>query len=196
VPQRTPPSGLEDRILARLVEPDNAPIRTVSPASHSRTLRLALAAVAAAILLLVVTNAYWIGRVNSLSEENLDLVALLEEQVETMQLANLDRLQWRRLQSDQNPGILAVVVWDNADGYLYTHDLPELSDDQVYQLWLVEPDNHHISAGTFRIDERGRGTLTFDAPEAIGDFARVGITAEPEGGSEEPTGNPVAIGEV
>jgi hypothetical protein len=53
-----------------------------------------------------------------------------------------------------------------------------------------------VSAGTFRVDERGRGVLTCNSPEDFQHFARLGITAEPMGGSSDPTSDPVALGSV
>lgn len=214
VPQLEPAPELEERLMARLAgwrqdePPAETSLPTAAPAqparrAHWRSARsllalsaASLAAAVAAVLLLVATNVYWIGRVNDLSQENTSLAVELQQQANTFHLANLEELPWRRLWSEQNPDAIALIVWNGTDSFLYTLGMPDLPPDTVYQLWLVEPDNHHISAGTFRTDERGRGSLHFYAPESIGDFVRLGITTEPDGGSEGPTSPPVALGDV
>ena len=211
VPQIEPALELEERLMARLsgwrqIDETPPPSATpMQPAKHTR-LRSArsllmlsaasLAAAAAAVLLLVATNVYWIGRVNDLSQANTSLVGQLQEQANTIHLANLEELPWRRLWSQEDPDAVALIVWNGTDSFLYTVGMPDLPPNSVYQLWLVEADNHHVSAGTFRVDERGRGDLHFYAQESVGDFVRLGITTEPDGGSEEPTSPPVALGDV
>jgi anti-sigma-K factor RskA len=211
VTQLDPAPELEERLMARLagweprgvtppseLPPVESP-RRARPRSARSLLMLSaasLAAAAAAVLLLVATNVYWIGRANNLAEENLSLAAQLQQQGADFDLASLADLPWRRLQSQQDPDAVALVVWNGTDSFLYTTGMPGLPPNSVYQLWLVEADNHHVSAGTFRVDERGRGELHFYAPESIGDFVRLGITTEPDGGSDGPTSPPVALGDV
>lgn len=192
VPQVMPALDFEDRLMSRIAG-TQAPAISVAP--RPKTLRWGLIAAVAAILLLGLMNVYWITRINNLAETNAELMTQLQ-QPESAVLASLASMQWRRLASEQDPNVLALVVWQGDDGFLYTLDMPSLPPDQVYQLWLVESDNHHISAGTFRVDERGRGTLHFFAPESIGDFARLGITTEPAGGGNEPSTGPVVRGDV
>lgn len=210
VPQVEPAPELEERLMARLAgwrqdeetPPSVTPVETTKrtrPRSARSLLMLSaasLAAAVAAVLLLVATNVYWLGRTNALAEENMSLAAQLQEQANTIHLANLESLPWRRLTSQQDPDAVALVVWNGPDTFLYTIGMPTLPPNNVYQLWLVGEDDRHISAGTFQVDERGRGTLHFYAPASLGEFARLGITTEPSGGSEEPTSSPVALGEV
>jgi anti-sigma-K factor RskA len=120
----------------------------------------------------------------------------LQVQDDSNWLTSLARAQWRRLEGTEDSNVLAVVIWEDHDCFLYTLGMPALPPDKVYQLWLVESDNRHVSAGTFRVDERGRGVLTCNAAEDFQQFARMGITTEPTGGSTDPTSNPVALGNV
>jgi len=67
--------------------------------------------------------------------------------------------------------------------------LPELSDDQTYQAWLIEPDGQRVSAGIFRPQNTtAYTTQPIYAKQDISKFTGVGITIEPSGGSEQPTG--------
>jgi anti-sigma-K factor RskA len=61
--------------------------------------------------------------------------------------------------------------------------------ERVYQLWLLR-DGEAIPAGLLDVDERGRGAhvMTGDMSEV----AAVAITVEPDGGSPQPTSDPIA----
>jgi anti-sigma-K factor RskA len=214
VPQLDPAPELEERLMVRLSGrrmPDDLAEVVVQPRAPAQSAKrsrwrsarsllalaaASLAAAVAAVLLLVATNVYWIGRVSNLAQENSELAVQLQQQSDTIHLANLEGLSWRRLWSERDPSAIALIVWNNTDAFLYTLGMPDLPPDHVYQLWLVEPDNQRVSAGTFRVDERGRGELHFYAPNTIDDFVSLGITTEPEGGSEWPTSDPVAVGDV
>jgi anti-sigma-K factor RskA len=67
---------------------------------------------------------------------------------------------------------------------LIAANLQPLDQNRVYQLWLIEGETP-ISAGTFTVDETGLGTLTLASVPS--QFDAIGVTIEPEGGSEQPT---------
>jgi anti-sigma-K factor RskA len=67
--------------------------------------------------------------------------------------------------------------------------LPELSEEKIYQIWLIQPDGHRVSAGLFRPQaDLDYTTQPVYAKQDISQFTGVGVTVEPAGGSEEPTG--------
>lgn len=69
------------------------------------------------------------------------------------------------------------------------HGLPALPDSRVYQLWYSR-DGSMVSAGLVRTGrDSGAVLLTGTLRGADG----VGVTAEPQGGSREPTSPPLAI---
>ncbi len=62
--------------------------------------------------------------------------------------------------------------------------------EHTYELWLIDDEGAH-SAGVFDVDETGRVTQLMS-----GDMERtaaIGVTVEPEGGSPEPTTDPVML---
>ncbi|WP_433256334.1 anti-sigma factor [Streptosporangium sp. CA-135522] len=71
--------------------------------------------------------------------------------------------------------------------------LPPLPASQVYELWLMGPDGAR-PAGLL---ERGAGgvTLPIMATPLRGD-ARVGLTVEPAGGSDQPTTTPIMVADL
>ncbi len=80
---------------------------------------------------------------------------------------------------DREQNTVALVMWH----------LPTLPQDQTYQIWLIEPNGHRISAGLFRSQEdTSYTTQPVFSKQALSDFAGIGVTVEPAGGSEQPTG--------
>ena len=55
--------------------------------------------------------------------------------------------------------------------------LPPTGPDEYYELWLGR-EGGRVSAGTFTVDERGRGEISTLCPRLAGEYQRVGITLE------------------
>ncbi len=55
--------------------------------------------------------------------------------------------------------------------------LPETGHDEYYELWFGK-EGGRVSAGTFAVDDRGRGELSALCPEVAGGYQRAGITLE------------------
>lgn len=72
--------------------------------------------------------------------------------------------------------------------------LPPLEPGQTYQVWLIG--DAPVSAGLLTVDENGQSVLIITSQEAIGAFNSLGISIEPEGGSEQPTGEIVVLSEL
>ena len=66
---------------------------------------------------------------------------------------------------------------------------PELQSSRSYQLWAVEPGESPRSVKVMGPDDLGDSTSIL-VPE-IDDAATIAVTVEPEGGSEQPTTEPV-----
>jgi anti-sigma-K factor RskA len=64
----------------------------------------------------------------------------------------------------------------NTRATLEVWDLPPLERGEYYELWFGEG-RGRVSAGTFTVDEEGRGTLYMSVPSTV-DYERVGITRE------------------
>lgn len=80
---------------------------------------------------------------------------------------------------DHDRNTIALVMWR----------LPEISEDQTYEVWLIEPDGKRIGAGLFRpSDVTTYTTQPVFAKESLDNFVGIGVTIEPAGGSEQPTG--------
>ena len=65
----------------------------------------------------------------------------------------------------------------NLEASLEVWGLPETVPDEYYELWLGK-EGGRVSAGTFAVDDRGRGELSTLCPEVAGGYQRAGITLE------------------
>lgn len=86
-------------------------------------------------------------------------------------------------------GTVATVVWAASEGRsaVLFEGLDDAPEGSVYQAWYIDAAGPH-SAGTFSAE--GASTA-FVLEGELGQGAVVGITVEPEGGSEQPTTEPI-----
>jgi anti-sigma-K factor RskA len=75
---------------------------------------------------------------------------------------------------------------------LIVRNLPLPGENQIYQIWLVKPDGGRVSAGLF-LPEVGQSytTKAILPAQPFSIFVGLGVTVEPAGGSEAPTGERV-----
>ncbi len=80
---------------------------------------------------------------------------------------------------DKEHNTIALITWH----------LPDLPENQIYQIWLIEPSGHRVSAGLFRPQQNSSYTTQpVFAKQSLSNFVGVGVTVEPASGSEQPTG--------
>jgi anti-sigma-K factor RskA len=81
---------------------------------------------------------------------------------------------------------------ERGEAVFYAFGLPAPEPGKTYQLWWIK-DGKPVSAGTFGVDERGRGNLRVEhvSPGQIQAWA---VTVEPAGGVPQPTGAMVLKG--
>ena len=85
----------------------------------------------------------------------------------------------------------ATVVRSKAEdrAVIRTEDMVSAPSGKVYELWLMSPSGVFTSAGLMPDDPDQ--TLVLDGSAASA--AAVGITVEPDGGSDKPTSKPIAM---
>lgn len=150
-----------------------APSRTSAKASarwFSRPVGMVLAGAAAAALLL---GGVAIGSSQSDPLEQLASASDLQTEV-----------------TDVTGGGSATLIWSDDQGRsaMLLKDLPELSADQVYQLWYIDGAGA-TSAGV--VNAAGDRLQLLDGDRDANDA--VGVTVEPSGGSESPSADPIVV---
>ncbi len=91
----------------------------------------------------------------------------------------------------QNASGHLVVNPDKQQAVLSVSNLETLPEHQTYQFWLIGDDGPE-SAGTFIINPDGSATHTFPL-HSFEPYAAIGVSIEPVGGSDQPTGNIVML---
>ncbi|WP_426245524.1 anti-sigma factor [Nocardioides sp. LHG3406-4] len=88
-------------------------------------------------------------------------------------------------------GAEATLVRSKREGraVLVTRDMPAAPAGKVYELWLQSPEGVMEPAGLMPDREDQTVLLEGDASDAVG----AGITVEPDGGSPEPSTEPVVL---
>jgi anti-sigma-K factor RskA len=79
-------------------------------------------------------------------------------------------------------------------GIISAFGLPALPETQNYQLWLIPAQGAAVSAGLLRMNRDGLILNTVEIPAGAADFAAVGVSVEPAGGSPEPAGSVLLLG--
>lgn len=80
----------------------------------------------------------------------------------------------------------AVLVIDGLD---------QLEPGKTYQVWLIDGGGPK-SAGLLSVDAHGQAVLIVTSELTIGEFSALGISVEPEGGSQQPTGDIVVLSDL
>jgi anti-sigma-K factor RskA len=149
------PPHLKDRILSAL-PPQEGQALPAGESERTRRLRL-VAPVVAALLVAVALAAYYGELFGSVETAALEPTRLApgaggEVEIERASAATEAELE----------------VWG----------LPQTGPNEYYELWFGREEGR-VSAGTFTVDDEGRGRLSTTCPKvAAGDYHRVGVTLE------------------
>ena len=181
VPQRQPSAALRKRLQSQLPSAQK-PVRPRFSWSFGPL------AMGAALAVLLFMNLFSFLQMREIRQQQAGLL----QQLKTNQFA-LSMLAYPSTQSfpiagenlsgsvllDRERNTVALVMWH----------LPDLSEEQTYQIWLIEPDGHRVSAGLFRPQaDAAYTTQPVYTKQDISSFTGVGVTIEPAGGSSQPTG--------
>jgi len=118
--------------------------------------------------------------VNQVNDAQFALAMLSYPGVERLSVEGEDLTGSFLLDNDRN--IAALIVWN----------MPQLSKDQTYQAWLIDPQGGRVSAGIFipQSDE-AYTTQLITTDSGFSNYVGIGVTVEPAGGSDQPTGERV-----
>jgi anti-sigma-K factor RskA len=181
LPPRPPSAALRKRLQSQLPSAQ----KKVQPRFAWSFGRLALAG---GLALLLLMNAFSLIQMRKLQNQQ----AALAQQVRTSQFA-LSMLAYPSTQAipiaaDNLTGSVLLDRERNTAALVMWH-LPELGEDQTYQAWLIQPDGQRVSAGIFRPQKDESYTTKPVYPKQdLSSFVGIGVTVEPAGGSDQPTG--------
>ena len=195
----TPPASLRERVLAGADQQRQVPPRTTVTdlASRRRTpvWATALAGSAAAALLIAVIGLSF--AVTSLTDRLDELEVAAGEQREqaaliTDVLASPDA-QVVSVAGEDGSVVNLVLSHETGRAVFVADGMEPAPHEHTYEMWVIH-DDRAVPVGVFDPGPDGRvtHTVTGDLDRAVA----IGVTIEPEGGSPEPTTDPVMLLEL
>ncbi len=184
LPPQAPPASLRRELQSRLPG--------ASKTAHARWTfsfgQLAFGIVLAALLIL---NLFSLLQLRSLQRQQAQLISQVQTDQMALAILSYPGTQTFSINGESVTGTI-LLNEDHNTAVLVAWDLPLLAENQIYQIWLVEPNGHRVSAGLFR-PEIGKAYTTqiISAKEGFSGFTGIGVTVEPAGGSDQPTGSRV-----
>ena len=99
--------------------------------------------------------------------------------------------------TDVQPQAQGQLIADpsSQSAVLVISGLSKLQPGKTYQVWLIDGIGPK-SAGLLAVDANGQGLLIVTSELSIGSFQALGISVEPNGGSEQPTGEIVVLSDL
>lgn len=221
--QLTPPDRVRQRIMSEVRHRQSAfeaetGDDTADADGQERLVRLyrklglhkpqtALSAVAAMLLITVGLTLYSFVLNQEVNQHQVvleDMRAELQDRQDMMNILEARRIEYIRLDgsSEIAPDASGKLICDLEEkrALFQTSNLPDIPEDQVFQLWLITEDDQAISKGVFDPREAiAENFFKIDDFIAIEDIdpeeVRFGLTIEPRSGSEQPTGEPIMSGQ-
>jgi len=183
VPPRQPSAALRKRLQSRLPS-----VQKTARPQWNWNWSFSRMAVGASLILLLVMNMYSILQTRALQQEQAQLNRQVRTGQTVMSMLSYPATERLSINSDKAVGsllldkerdIVALIVWN----------MPELPENETYQIWLIDPQGERVSAGIFSPESDQAYTTKVVYPkQRLVDFTGVGVTVEPAGGSEQPTG--------
>jgi anti-sigma-K factor RskA len=141
-----------------------------------------------ALLLLFAINAFSFVQMRALQGQQSNLLHQLQNSQAAVAMLSYPGTQSLPIH-EGNIGGTVLVDKDRNSVALIVWNLPQLNTQQTYQIWLIEPSGHRVSAGLFR-PQAGvpYTTQPVFSNQNLSNFVGIGVTVEPAGGSDQPTG--------
>jgi anti-sigma-K factor RskA len=180
-----PPPALRSAIMERIGATRQAsPVVRLDQARPRRASRRwiapALAAAAAVVALLLGIG--WGMTHRALDREESITAVLTAPDAETIPL------------DGSAPGDMHLVYSPSQDHSVVVADgLADVPSDRTYALWFISEDGTPSPAGLFRPDKGHARTIITGTPKG---YKALGVTEEPSGGSPQPTGPILMVGNV
>lgn len=180
-PPEQPSAALRKRLQARLPSAQKS-VRPKWIFSFSRL------ATGLAVLALLVLNIFSFTELRQIRGEQARLSNQVENGQAALALLSSPSLQLLSISEGNVSGTLLVDKEKN-QAVLIAQNLPSLAENQIYQIWLIEPDEGRVSVGMFRPEtEQPYTTQAISSSQSLANYLGIGVTVEPAGGSDYPTG--------
>ncbi len=182
VPQRQPSAALRKRLQSQLPSAQRKAARPRFSWSFGQL------AMGAALVVLLFMNLFSFLQMRQIRLQQAGLLQQLKTNQFALSMLAYPSTQAFPISAENLSGSVLLDRARNTVALVMWH-LPDLGEEQTYQIWLIEPDGHRVSAGLFRPQvDAAYTTQPVYAKQDISSFTGVGVTIEPAGGSDQPTG--------
>lgn len=89
--------------------------------------------------------------------------------------------------TEEAPSSSGTLFFGDSEGLLVLDGLARLSEDETYQLWLIPAEGDPLSVGLVPLSDQASYSQTISLPGDAQEYAAVGLSQEPAGGSPSPT---------
>ena len=181
MPPADPPASLRRQLQAKL------------PSAHRSSRGLTNGswgqfAFAAALVALLVLNVFSFLQMQSIQQQQARLSRQLQSEQTALALLSYPGVKTISFKTNGIEGSLLLDQDRNAVA-LFVWNLPQLGQDKTYQAWLIDSKEERTSLGIFRSDPSlPFTTYSVISSNNIENFIGLGVTVEPSGGSDHPTG--------
>ncbi len=181
IPPRQPSAALRKRLQNQLPSAR----KTVRPRLAWSFNQLALGG---ALVLLLLMNLFSFVQMRGLQSQQAGLLKQLQQNQFTVAMLAYPGTQSLPISANNVSGSV-LLDRDRNTAALVVWNLPTLPRQQTYQIWLIEPSGHRVSVGLFHPQENSSYTTQpIFSQQALSNYVGIGVTVEPAGGSDQPTG--------
>ena len=181
LPPKQPSAALRQRLQSRMPSAQKV---SRPPFTWSFS-RLATGLVIAALLVL---NLLSFIQLRQIQNQQADLLHQVEDAQVALAILSSPNIQMLAVNGENASGTLLVDRQNNTAVLIAQH-VPQLTENQTYQIWLVSSNGDRTSVGLFRPESGQLYTTKAIAPaQMFSDYVGLGVTVEPAGGSDHPTG--------
>ena len=183
-PPRSPSPSLRKRLQSQL-----PPARITQTPTRLRFVgSLSRLAVGVTLVLLLAMNIFTFAQMRELQHQQLSVLHQLQNSQAALAMLAYPDTQSLPIHEGTISGTL-LLDRDRNSAALVAWNLPELTAEQIYQIWLIQPDGYRVSAGLFRPQaDLPYTTQPVFSSQNLSNFVGIGVTVEPSGGSDQPTG--------
>jgi anti-sigma factor RsiW len=195
LPPRTPPARLRRKLLTQLPSASKGTPGLIPLFNGRFSIGQLLNAVV--VLALIGLNVFSALQVRELRQEQAALAERLSAEQAAIGMLAYPNTQIHMIVPDvQNLTGSVLVDKDRPVAVLFLWNLPQLDVTESYQIWLINAQGDRISSGFILPAEGAYTTALIQSAVPLGEFIAIGVTIEPAGGSEQPTGERLLVVEL
>jgi anti-sigma-K factor RskA len=186
-----PPAGLRTAVMAEVARtrqvPARAEVRSPGRSEVQRWRRWTAGAVAAGVIAIGAAATTWVVLDQRLGDARRQTEQLAQQQARANAVLSAPDVALRSVAVPGGGKLTVAASASQNAGVVLMSDLAAPPTGQVYELWLLS-DTKPVRAGTLLAGQRSATRLVGPLTGA----GSIGVTLEPEGGSDQPSMNPIA----